>query len=104
MIKILKSLFGPRKQINFPELVAHGALIIDVRSPEEFKQGHLKNSTNIPLNMMAQKIPDIKKKGKAIITVCRSGARSGVAKNLLAKQGIEVYNGGGWTSLQNKLQ
>jgi rhodanese-related sulfurtransferase len=104
MIKILKSLFGPKKQINFPELVAHGAWIIDVRTPEEFRQGHLKNSTNIPLNVIGQKLPELKKKGKVIITVCRSGSRSGMAKSLLTRQGLEVYNGGAWTSLQNKLQ
>jgi phage shock protein E len=35
--------------------------------------------------------------------VCRSGNRSGSAKAILEKEGIEVYNGGAWDSLQNKI-
>jgi phage shock protein E len=41
--------------------------------------------------------------GKPVITVCRSGARSGMGKSILAAAGLEAYNGGPWDSLQNKL-
>jgi rhodanese-related sulfurtransferase len=46
----------------------------------------------------------LKKKNKKIITVCQSGARSGMATTILAKAGMEAFNGGNWSSLQNKLQ
>jgi phage shock protein E len=38
-----------------------------------------------------------------LITVCRSGSRSSMAKSILASAGIEVYNGGPWNSLEKKL-
>ncbi|OQP59036.1 hypothetical protein A4R26_21855 [Niastella populi] len=46
---------------------------------------------------------DLKKKGKPIITCCRSGNRSGIAKGILSSAGIECYNGGAWNSLNNKI-
>jgi rhodanese-related sulfurtransferase len=45
----------------------------------------------------------LKKAGKPVITVCRSGSRSGMAKAKLSSSGIEVYNGGGWQSLITKI-
>ena len=39
-------LFGP--PVNYQELLQNGAIIIDVRSPQEFKSGHAKKSKNIP--------------------------------------------------------
>jgi rhodanese-related sulfurtransferase len=103
MLKFLKSFFGGGPAVNFRELVAEGAMIVDVRTPAEYSEGHLEKSVNIPLQVLQQKIPDLKKKHKKIITVCRSGNRSGMARNMLIKQGIEAYNGGPWNSLQRKL-
>ena len=40
---------------------------------------------------------------KPIITVCQSGARSGMAKGILKSAGIEVYNGGSWFGLRSKI-
>jgi rhodanese-related sulfurtransferase len=48
-------------------------------------------------------VDEFKKKGKPVITVCRSGARSGMGKNMLKQHGIEAYNGGPWNSLQQIL-
>lgn len=104
MLNFLKSLFGGEPKVNYKELVAHGAIIIDVRTPAEFAGGHIENSVNIPLNVLPQKINDLKKKNKHIITVCRSGNRSGMAKTMLLRQGLNASNGGAWNSLQHKLQ
>jgi rhodanese-related sulfurtransferase len=38
-----------------------------------------------------------------VITVCRSGSRSGMAKSILKSAGIEVYNGGPWNVLKSKI-
>lgn len=102
MLGFLKKLFGGTT-IDFKELVNNGAIIIDVRSPGEYKSGHIKGSRNLPLDTIRSKVNDLKKLDKPVITVCRSGARSGMAKGILKSAGIEVYNGGPWFSLQNKI-
>jgi phage shock protein E len=81
-----------------------GAVIIDVRSKEEFARGHIKGSINIPLDQLRNNLNKFKDKSKPIITCCASGMRSSSAKNLLKSSGyVKVYNGGGWNSLQNWL-
>ena len=102
MLGFLKKLFGGTT-VDFKELVNNGAVIIDVRSPGEYKSGHIKGSKNFPLDTIRSKVNDLKKLNKPVITVCRSGARSGMAKGILKSAGIEVYNGGPWFSLQNKI-
>jgi rhodanese-related sulfurtransferase len=53
------------------------------------------------LNNNASRFSD---KNKVIITCCASGNRSGMAKRILTSKGYtQVYNGGGWMSLRNKL-
>ena len=101
MLKFIKSLFGP--SINYRMLVENDAVIIDVRTPQEFDNGHIKGSKNIPLNIIQTEVNKIKSWNKQVITVCQSGGRSSMAKSILKNAGIEVYNGGGWMSLQSKL-
>ncbi len=101
MFSFFKKLLGPA--VNYKELVEQGALIVDVRTPEEYKQGHIDGSMNIPLQVLPGKIADLRKKGKTIITVCRSGARSGAALGMLKKAGLDAYNGGPWNRLQNQI-
>lgn len=102
MLTFLKKLFG-RTTVNFKELVKNGAVIVDVRSATEYKAGHIANSKNYPLDNIRSKVADLKKLNKPVITVCRTGARSGMAKGILKSSGIEVYNGGPWTSLKSKI-
>jgi rhodanese-related sulfurtransferase len=102
MFGLIKKLFGG-KAVDYKGLVDNGAIIIDVRSTGEFKSGHLKGSKNYPLDSIRTKIAELKKLNKPVITVCRSGTRSGMAKNMLKAAGIEVYNGGAWYSLKNKI-
>ena len=101
MFNFIKKLFGPG--VDFKALAAAGALIIDVRTPEEFKQGHLKGSVNIPLQIIAGKIPEIQKKNKVVIAICRTGSRSGMATGMMKRAGIEAYNGGSWNGLAHKI-
>ena len=102
MIGLIKKIFGG-KSTNYKELVSNGAVIIDVRSASEFKSGNIPGSKNYPLDNIRTKVADLKKMNKPVITVCRSGARSGMAKSILKSAGIEVYNGGAWTSLIQKI-
>ena len=100
----LLDLFGlGNKSENIQEFINREAVIIDVRTSGEFRDGHIKNSKNIALDTISNKIQEIKNLGKPIIVCCRSGMRSAQAASVLKKHGIEVINGGGWESLQNKL-
>jgi rhodanese-related sulfurtransferase len=101
MFSFLRKLFGPGT--DFKALTEAGAIIIDVRSPQEFDRGHIKGSKNIPVNIIQREINAIKKLNNPIITVCQSGARSGIAKSALKAAGVEVYNGGSWFGLRNKI-
>jgi len=101
MFSFLKKLFG--EPTDYRSLVQNGAVIVDVRTPGEYKSGHIKNSRNIPVDQIRSKVNDLKKLGKPVITVCRSGSRSSMAKSILASAGLEVYNGGPWNSLEKKL-
>lgn len=103
MIDSIKSLLGIGSKTNYKELIENGAQIIDVRTRGEYAAGHIKGSINIPLNELSTQIKKLKKE-KAIITCCASGMRSASAKSQLKSLGFtEVYNGGGWYSLQNKI-
>ena len=103
MLNLLKNMFSAAPQVDYAALVKNGALIIDVRTPGEFKSGHIKGSINIPLDDIRNKTEELKKKNKVIITCCRSGNRSGMATNILKRNGIDCINGGSWKGLQSKL-
>ena len=85
------------------EYVQKGAVILDVRTPAEFKDGHIKGSKNIALQTLNGQVETIKKWNKPIIACCKSGMRSAQATSILKQNGIDCINGGGWTSLENKL-
>ncbi len=104
-MSFLSNLFGMGVNTEDLKAMVHeGALIIDVRTPDEFKSGHIPQSQNIPLQILGQKINTIKSKGKPVIAVCASGGRSGMATTMLKNAGVNVVNGGGWSSLQSKLK
>lgn len=76
------------------DLVEQGALLIDVRTPSEFNQGHLDGAANFPLDTINTAFSDIDKQ-TPIVVYCRSGNRSGQAMSYLKKAGFtQVYNGG----------
>lgn len=87
-------------------LIAKGAVVLDVRTPEEFASGHLPTATNIPVQDVPARITDIDKltggdKAKPIVTYCASGARSAKAKEALEAAGYtNVVNGGGYDDLE----
>ena len=104
---MLQSIFGYRrpfpagntqphvkvKEIRAKELFekiqnGNGPLLVDVRSPEEYKlDGHIENSRLLPLQMLSQRMNELPK-DKPIVCVCRSGNRSHVACEQLAGQGF----------------
>lgn len=101
MIQALKNLLGIGPKVNMDELVANGAIIIDVRSRGEYAGGHVKGSINIPLDQLSGDLKKVKSKDQPIITCCASGMRSGSAKSFLKGQGYtNVHNGGSWMNLR----
>lgn len=88
------NLFGPKIDLN--DLIKNRkAHIVDVRTPGEFRSGHVRGSVNIPLNNIAN--ADKKLKGRSpIVLCCASGSRSGQAARILKTKGFEAYNGGSW--------
>lgn len=103
MIDFIKNMFSSGPAVDFGSLVKAGAIIVDVRTPGEFNSGHIKGSINIPLDEIKNKMAELKKKNKVIITCCRSGNRSGMAESMLKAEGIESYNGGPWSVLNNQI-
>ena len=105
MLNFLKKMLGLESapEVNFREMVESGALIVDVRTPAEYKSGHIKGALNIPLDGIGDHTQSLLKKGVPIITCCRSGARSGMAAGILRNAGIQVVNGGPWDSLKSQI-
>ena len=104
MINTLKKIFGFGPSVNYAELVKNGATILDVRSKGEYAGGHIKGSINISVDTLRGNLAKLKNKNNPIITCCASGMRSASAKSILLANGYtQVYNGGGWGNLQNKL-
>ena len=75
------------------------AIVVDVRSPEEFQGGHCPESINMPLNTLQARYLELDKK-RPIIVCCASGGRSSMAMNFLKENGFtEVINAGAWTNV-----
>src|SRR5688500_16365359 len=101
MFTFFKNLF--KQPADVATLVREGAVIVDVRTQQEFQGGHIAGSKNIPLDTVKKELEKLKKINKPIVTVCRSGNRSAVARSILSSAGIKAYNGGPWTDLKSKL-
>jgi len=70
------------------QLINRGALVIDVRPPEAYAQGHIANARNIPLEQIDPDSDVVKKKkDKVLLTVCDSGVTSRRAAQALRKTG-----------------
>jgi len=76
------------------------ASIVDVRTPQEFAEGHYPGAVNIPLDQVPARIEEFAEMKKPIVAYCRSGNRSGQAMAILKQAGInDVINGGGLTDM-----
>ena len=93
---IKEQIFGT--PVDYRELISKGAIVVDVRSPQEFQTGHAKGSKNIPLQNLNGKVKQLK--GKEVILVCKSGMRASQAKSTLLKNGITCHNAGAWQSVK----
>jgi rhodanese-related sulfurtransferase len=71
-------------------------LIIDVRTPQEFRGGAYPGAVNIPLDELASRVHELGSRSRDIILYCASGARSSYGQRILSQLGyMKVRNGGG---------
>jgi rhodanese-related sulfurtransferase len=88
------------------QLINQGkTVILDVREPAEFANGHVRDAINIPLKDLPQRLGDLEKsKSKSIIVVCNVGIQSAKAAAQLQKAGFQdVYSlSGGLTAWQGQ--
>jgi phage shock protein E len=91
--KILKG--GKVSQNVVMEKIKAGAQIVDVRSPEEFRDGFYPGARNIPVQEIGARLGELKK-DQAVVLYCASGGRSGMAARVLKQAGFaDVVNAGG---------
>ena len=77
-------------------LVAKGATLLDVRSPEEFSGGHIAGAISIPVQELAGRVGELGNEAGEIVVYCQSGGRSAMATRLLQSNGFtNVHDLGG---------
>jgi len=78
------------------EKINAGALILDVRSVDEFEDEHYPGAINIPLHLLPAKMDELGNKNRAIVLYCASGSRSAFGAKLLKESGFsDITNAGG---------
>lgn len=104
MLESIMNYLRGEPEIDFAALVREGAIVLDVRSKYEFGSGHVPGAINIPISELCEGLSDLPDRRKVIITCCASGIRSMSAAAILKSSGyVNVFNGGRWKSLKEKL-
>ncbi len=82
-----------------------GAILLDVRTPEEFSQGHLPHSVNLPLQKLSAISSVTENRQTPLFVYCQSGARSRQAVAMLRQMGYtEINNIGGISGYCGKVE
>lgn len=76
------------------DLVSQGAQLIDVRTPEEFRDSMVPGSTNLPLHDIDAQADSQLDKNQPVVVFCRSGQRSQMAMQILRSKGFDAHNMG----------
>lgn len=98
-------LLGQSENIQWHELAAElakGKVLLDVRKPNELAKGKFKNSQNIPLDDLRERLNELDKKNEYIVS-CQSGLRSYNAERILKQEGYKVKNLDGAFGLYSKV-
>ncbi|MDB4956357.1 MAG: hypothetical protein JWO36_3926 [Myxococcales bacterium] len=87
------------------KLIAAGAVVLDVRTAEEYADGHVPSATNVPVDQVTDRLAEIDKlvggdKTKPVVVYCAAGKRAASAKKQLEAAGYTtVVNGRGYDDL-----
>lgn len=69
------------------------ALVLDVREPDEFAQGHLQGARHVPLSQLSARVKELEKfRDKPVLVVCERGRRANAAAKLLKAQNFTTLN------------
>jgi len=85
------------------QMINDGALLVDVRTADEYKQGHLDGAKLIPVKEVENRLAEFgEDKSWPIVVYCKKGVRAGRAEEALLKHGFtNVLNGGGYDELMS---
>ncbi|HEX8438241.1 rhodanese-like domain-containing protein [Archangium sp.] len=70
------------------ELVGQGWVLLDVRTPEEYRQGHPEPARNIPVQELPQRVTEVGPPGTRVVVYCQAGGRSAKAVEILRSHGF----------------
>lgn len=89
-------MFRSEPDPQLKEMLEKGAILLDVRTEEEYEEGHAEPSINIPLDRLIEDFTRLNKE-VPVVVVCQSGIRSEHAAAFLQQKAFrEVVNGGSW--------
>ena len=95
MFGLIKNMFSGNNNEELQGII-NNSFLVDVRTPQEFSEGNVAGSVNIPLDQVQNQLSKFKNH-ENIVVFCRSGNRSGQAKAILEQNGFtNVVNGGTW--------
>lgn len=83
---------GDVKGSEAQEMVKNGALLLDVRTTQEFAGGHLPGAINIPVQDLDRRLSEVGAKDRPIVVYCRSGQRSARAARMLKGAGHQTVH------------
>lgn len=84
---------------------ALGAVLLDVRTPDEYRDGHIPGSKNVPLQQLDKIASVVENKGVQLFVYCYSGSRSRQATSMLRRMGYtNVNNIGGIAAYSGKVE
>ena len=98
------------KQVNINQGIAEykaaaNAVLVDVRTPQEYREGHIPGSKNVPLQAIDKIASIAENKDTALYVYCQSGARSRQAAGALKQMGYtNVNNIGGIAAYAGKVE
>ena len=104
------SFFDFFKQVNINQGIAEykaaaNAVLVDVRTPQEYREGHIPGSKNVPLQAIDKIASIAENKDTALYVYCYSGARSRQAAGMLQRMGYtKVNNIGGISAYSGKVE
>jgi rhodanese-related sulfurtransferase len=84
------------RSLTPPELLTlmeepDGPLILDVRSPQEYREGHIQGAVNIPYDQLAGRLGELEVfRDQGVVVYCRTGRRAGIAEQTLEQAGFGV--------------
>jgi len=95
-LSLLSGCMANVSSVEAKQLVNEGALLVDVRSHEEYNEGHLPGAVLIPVGKIEDSIDQLGSKERPIVVYCHTGVRAAMASRKLKKAGFrQVHNLGG---------